>query len=154
IPLLAQLIKDANEKEMLRYFRSFDFHTDPSKQKALTDLIIGSNGDKLLYALKHVDTKKFHMTPTVRAKLNAALDNSKGKLEFVELVDLYKLENRAQDLFELALQYPDSASGREAAGVLLKWNREDMFQKTIASSKRGEMIPMIKVLRAHMGNQK
>src|SRR5690606_13490732 len=128
LPLLARLIDSSDDKEMLRYFRAFDFHKDPSKQKVLTSLITTSNDAKLLYALKHVDAKDFKMTPTVKTKLNKVLEEKKGQLEFVELVSLYGLENKAQDLLDLALQYPDSVSGREASKVLLNWDRQDLFE--------------------------
>lgn len=154
MPLLAQLITSADDNEMLRYFRAFDFHTDPSKQKVLTSLITSSKDAKLLYALKHVDAENFRMTPAVRAKLNTVLDKNKGQLEFVELVALYNLKNKARDLLEVAMQYPDSASGREASRVLLNWDRQDLFEKVLASNKKDETIALIKSLRPHIYDPK
>ena len=154
MPMLASLIKDANEKEMLRYFRAFDFHKDPSKQRVLTGLITSSNDEKLVYALKHVDAENFKMTPAVRTKLNSVLDKSKGQLEFVELIALYNLENKAPELLEVALQYPDSASGREASRVLLDWGRQDLLEKVLASRKKDETIAIIKSMRAHIHDRK
>ena len=154
LPLLAQLITAANEEEMLRYFRAFDFHKDPSKQKVLTTLITSSKDAKLLYALKHVDTEDFTMTPAVRTKLNSVLAKNKGKLEAVELIALYKLENQASELLEVALQYPDSASGREASRVLLTWDRQDLFDKVLASNNKTQTIALVKSLRPHIYNYK
>ena len=154
MPLLAKLITDANETEMLRYFRAFDFHKDASKQKVLTSLISSSKDAKLLYALKHVDAENFQMTPAVRAKLNRVLDENKGKLEFVELIALYNLENKAQDLLDVALQYPDSASGKEAARVLLNWDRQDLFADVTESGKKDRLIALIKAMRPHIHDRK
>ena len=154
MPLLAQLISDSDDKEMLRYFRAFDFHTDPSKQQVLTRLIATSEDQKLLYALKHVDSKNFRMTPTVRTKLNSVLDKNKGKLEFVELIEVYSLKDKASDLLSLALQYPDSASGREASKVLLAWGRQDMFRKVFESGNKDENIALVKSLRPHIYDAK
>ncbi|HET9487193.1 MAG TPA: PVC-type heme-binding CxxCH protein [Chryseosolibacter sp.] len=154
MPLLAQLISASDDKEMLRYYRAFDFHTDASKQKVLTTLITSSKDAKLLYALKHVDARNFTMTPAVRAKLNSVLDKNKGQLEFVELIAIYNLENKAPDLLEVALQYPDSASGREASRVLLNWGREDLFEKVLASNKKEQTIALIKSLRPHIYDRK
>lgn len=154
MPLLATLIKDANETEMLRYFRAFDFHTDPSKQKVLTSLITSSNDSKLLYALKHVDAENFRMTPVVRAKLNSVLDDNKGQLEFVELTALYNLKNKAPDLLDLALEQPDSTSGREAARVLLNWDRQDLFAKVLESGKKDKVVALIKAMRPHIYDRK
>lgn len=154
MPLLATLIKDASETEMLRYFRAFDFHKDPSKQKVLASLITTSEDAKLLYALKHIDAENFRMTPAIKAKLNTALDDNKGQLEFVELTALYQLENKAPDLLELALQYPDSTSGREAARVLLNWDRQDLFAQVLNSGKKDRVISLIKAMRPHIHDRK
>ncbi|HEU5146278.1 MAG TPA: c-type cytochrome, partial [Chryseosolibacter sp.] len=154
MPLLATLIKDASETEMLRYFRAFDFHKDPSKQKVLASLITTSEDAKLLYALKHIDAENFRMTPAIKAKLNTALDDNKGQLEFVELTALYQLENKAPDLLELALQYPDSTSGREAARVLLNWDRQDLFAQVLNSGKKDRVISLIKAMRPHIYDRK
>ena len=154
MPLLAKIIADASETEMLRYFRAFDFHKDPSKQKVLTALITSSDDSKLLYALKHVDAENFRMTPAVRTKLNSVLDKNKGQLEFVELTALYHLENKAPDLLALALQYPDSASGREAARVLLTWDREDLFTEVLHSKRKSEIVALIKAMRPHIYDSK
>ncbi len=154
LPLLARLIDSSDDKEMLRYFRAFDFHKDPSKQKVLTSLITTSNDAKLLYALKHVDAKDFKMTPTVKTKLNKVLEEKKGQLEFVELVSLYSLENKAQDLLDLALQYPDSVSGREASKVLLNWDRQDLFENVLSSKNKSQEIALVKSLRPHTYDRK
>lgn len=154
MPLLAKIIADANETEMLRYFRAFDFHNDPSKQNVLTALITASDDSKLLYALKHVDAENFRMTPAVRTKLNSVLDKNKGRLEFVELISLYRLQNKAPDLLALALQYPDSVSGKEAARVLLNWSRNDLFSKVIDSRKKNEIIALVKAMRPHIYDPK
>lgn len=154
MPLLAQLIKSSDDQEMLRYFRAFDFHTDPSKQKVLTGLITTSKDAKLLYALKHVDAKNFKMTAAVLAKLNGVLDKRKGQLEFVDLINIYHLENKAPELLDVALQYPDSAAGREASKVLLDWGRQDLFEKVFAADKKNDQIALVKSLRANIQNQK
>ncbi len=154
IPLLAGLIRSADDTEMLRYFRAFDFHRGPVKQKALTDLINSSSDEKLVYALKHVDGDNFVMTPAVRTKLNDVLNKRKGQLEFVELIDLYNLKGQSDALLEVALAYPDSLAGREAARVLLSWNRQDLFRTVMGSARHNDIIALIKSLRPQMFNQK
>ena len=154
IPLLAELIRSSDEKEMLRYFRAFDFHTDPSKQQALAQLATQSKDAKVLFALKHMDASKFKMTPAVSSTLNKVLDQNKGKLEFVELVSSFKLQNKAEDLLAISLQYPDSVSGREAAKTLLNWDRMDLFKKVLNTNNKEELQALIKTLRPHMWNIK
>jgi putative heme-binding domain-containing protein len=154
LPMLAQIITSSDEKEMLRYFRAFDFHTDPLKQKVLTSLIASSKDSKLIYALKHVDTRDFAMTPAVKAKLNTVLDKNKEGLEFVELTGLYKLKDKAPDLLDVAIKYPDSLQGKEAAKVLLEWDRQDLFSKVFDSGKKNEAIALVKSLRPHIYDRK
>jgi putative membrane-bound dehydrogenase-like protein len=154
IPLLAGLIKASDEQEMLRYFRAFDFHNDPSKQPVLAQLVTQSKDSKVLYALKHMDVSRFKVTPVVAAKLNNVLDQNKGNYEFVELITSFNLRDRANDLLSLCLQYPDSAAAREAAMTLLKWDRTDLMQKVFNSNNKDECQALIKTIRPHMWNPK
>jgi putative heme-binding domain-containing protein len=154
IPLLAELIKSSDETEMLRYFRAFDFHTDRSKQLVLAQIAIGSKDSKVLFALKHIDASKFKITPALIATLNKVLDQNEGTLEFVELASAFKLHNRVQDLLALCIQQPDSAAGKEAANLLLNWNRTDLFEKVFYSNDREKSQALIKVLASQMWNEK
>lgn len=154
MPLLAELIKSADETTMLKYYRAFDFHSHPSKQKVLADLLQQTEGAKVLFALKHMDPDKLKMTPPVKAALNKVLDEQKGKIEFVELVTSFKLQDRSDDLLQLSLQYPDSTVGKESAKTLLDWNKLDLLQTTLNSSNRDVVQAMIKALWPHMYNAK
>ncbi|MBL0742053.1 PVC-type heme-binding CxxCH protein [Chryseolinea lacunae] len=154
LPLLAELIKGSNDQEMLRYYRAFDFHTDASKQTVLAQLVQQSQGDKLVLALKHMDASKLKMTPAITTALNKVLDAKKGKLEFVELVTLFNLKDRAKDLLQLAVQYPDSTVGKESARTLmLKWNKTDLVMNVINKGTKEEAQAMIKGLWPLMNNQ-
>ncbi len=154
IPLLAELIKDSNDKDMLRYFRSFDFQSDASKQQFLAQLVQTSNGDKVLYALKHMDPAKLKMTPAIKASLNKVLEDQEGKIEFVELVTSFKLWDRSNDLLNLSLQYPDSAVGKESMRTLLAWDKTDLITRTLNSRKTDDAQAVIKSLQPHMYNTK
>jgi putative heme-binding domain-containing protein len=154
MPLLATLIKASDEKGMLRYFRSFDFHDDPSKQTVLTRLVQEAAGTKVLYALKHMDPSKLTMTPTVQTALNKVLDATKGSMDFVELVTSFKVENRTNDLLQIALNFPDSVVGKESARTLLAWNQTDIITKRLNSENSTEAQAMIKALWPHMYNPK
>jgi putative heme-binding domain-containing protein len=154
LPLMAELIRSSDDTQMLRYFRALDFHTDASKQIMLAQLATQSKDSKVLYALKHMDASKFKMTPAVNATLNKVLDQNKGKLEFVELATSFKLQNKANDLLRIAVQYPDSASGKEAAKTLLNWNRSDLFENVFSSDNKDESQSLVKALWPHMYNSK
>jgi putative membrane-bound dehydrogenase-like protein len=153
IPMMIELIKASDESQMLRYFRSFDFHTDPSKQQALAQLAIQSNDAKVLYALKHMDARQFKMTPALQSKLNKVLDENKGKLEFVELSRSFKLENKSNDLLALALEFPDSTAGEEAINTLLYWNKTDLMKNVFSGSDKSKSQALVNVLRSQIWNK-
>jgi putative membrane-bound dehydrogenase-like protein len=154
IPMLTALITESNEQDMLRYFRSLDFQSDPSKQQYLANLVQTSKGDKVLYALKHMDAAKLKMTPAIKASLNKVLDDQTGKIEFVELVTSFKLQDRANELLDIALQYPDSAVGKESMRTLLAWNKVDMITKSLNGSSTDHAQAAVKALQPHMYNPK
>ncbi|WP_276368517.1 PVC-type heme-binding CxxCH protein [Chryseolinea sp. H1M3-3] len=154
MPLLADLIKSSDEKTMFKYYRAFDFHTDPSKQKVLADLLQQTEGSKVLYALKHMEPTKLRMTAPVKTALNKVLEEHRGKIEFVELVTSFKLQDRSGDLLQLALQYPDSTVGKESAKTLLDWNKVDLIQNALNSTNKDVVQAMIKSLWPHMYNAK
>jgi putative membrane-bound dehydrogenase-like protein len=154
MPLLAELIKSSDENSMLRYYRAFDFHTDPSKQIVLAKLLQEQQGAKVLYALKHMDPSKLKMIPPVKVALNKILEEQKGRLDFVELVTSFKLQDRTADLLQLAIHFPDSAVGKESVKTLLDWNKVDVITKTLNSSNPDEAQAMIKALWPHMYNPK
>lgn len=154
LPLLASLIKSSDESQMLRYFRAMDFHQDPSKQKILADLVVQSKGPKVLYALKHMDPSKLKMTQPIKTALNNVLAEQKGKIEFVELVSLFHLEDRATDLLQLGLSFPDSTVGKESVKVLLNWNKTQMINEVLYSANKDEVQSVIKSLWPHMYSRK
>lgn len=153
MPLLAELIKAADEKEMLRYYRAFDFQTDASKQTVLSKLVTQTEGEKVMLALKHMDANTT-LTPAVRAALNKTLDQYRGKLEFVELVSRFKLENKAPDLLAESLLFPDSTTGKESMKALLDWNRTDLIEKVITKKNPAEVQAIIKSMRSYISNVK
>ncbi len=154
MPLMAQLIKTTEEPEMLRYYRAFDFQTDPSKQQVLAGLVEETQGNKVLFALKHMDASRLKMTPAISKSLNQVLEEQKGKYEFVELVTIFKLENRADDLLKIALQFPDSAMARESVKTLLSWDKTEMINGALDKGTKDDAQAMIKTLRSQMYNQK
>lgn len=154
IPMVATLIREANETDMLRYYRSLDFQTDASKQSVLAQLIQETSGEKALYALKHTDPSKLKMTPAINTALNKVLSDTQGKIEFVELVTLFRLQARADDLLKMALQYPDSLTGREAMRTLLTWDKMALIKSALNSNKTGESQAVIRTLRPQMYNPK
>lgn len=154
MPLMAELIRSANDQEMLRYYRAFDFQTDDSKQQVLAQLVQETEGDKVLYALKHMDASKLKMTPAIKASLAKVLEQQKDKIEFVELVTSFNLKDRSNDLLQLALHYPDSATGKESIKTLLSWNKTDLINNVLKKGTEDEAQAMIRAIWPHMYNNK
>jgi putative membrane-bound dehydrogenase-like protein len=154
MPMMAELIKNSDKNEMMRYYRAFDFQTDASKQAVLSKLVTEVGGEKVLYALKHMDAGNTKLDPAVRTILNNALDQYKGKLEFVELVSRFKLENRAPDLLALSIQYPDSTMGKEAMKALLEWDQTQLIEAKLESKDKEVVQSMIKTMRPFISRKK
>jgi putative heme-binding domain-containing protein len=154
MPLLAELIKTADAEGMLWCFRAFDFHKDASKQAVLSKLVTETKGEKVLYALKHMEASNTKLTPAVLTALNKTLDQYKDRLEFVELVSRFKLENKTDDLLAVSLHYPDSVMGKEAMKTLLDWNKTDLIQKVIAEKKKENVQAIAKSIRPYMYDKK
>ena len=72
----------------------------------------------------------------------------------MELVATFNLQDRANDLLSLGLNYPDSTVGKDAIKVLLDWNRTDLFQKVLSGSNKAEATALVKALRPSMGRAK
>ena len=154
MPLMATLIKSSNERDMLRFYRAFDFQTDPSKQKVLAQLIQETEGDKVLYALKQMDPSQLKITPAIAAALNKVLEKEKDKIEFVELVTSFKLEDRTKDLLQMAIQYPDSLMGKEAAKTLLAWNKVALLESVLNKGGKEDALSLARALKPHMYDPK
>src|SRR5262249_43001 len=136
LPLLTELIKSSNDSSMLRYYRAFDFQTDPSKQQVLASLIPQVKGQKVLYALKHMDASKLKMTPAINTALQKTLSDYKDRIEFVELINSFNLQDRSNDLLALAIKFPDSLQAREAMRTLLKWEKKDLIEPVLRGDNK------------------
>lgn len=154
MPMMAECIRNADETEMLRYYRSFDFHHDPSKQQVLAQLALDTKGEKTMYALKHMDASHVKITPALLAKLNEVLKLYENKIEFVEMINAFNLKDKTSNLLTLGLQYPDSLAGKEAMRTLVRWDRFDLFNDIIKSNEKKSTQALIKSLQPQMNNEK
>jgi len=139
---------------MLRYYRAFDFHTDPQKQQVLASLIPAVQGQKVLYTLKAMDPSKIRLTPAINAALQKTLSDYKDKIEFVELTTTFNLKDRSNDLLALAMKYPDSLQARESIRTLFKWDRVDIIKPILFGNNKENAIALARVIDSNMGNAK
>lgn len=154
LPLLAELIKTSPDSTSLRYYRAFDFQKDASKQNVLASLLPQVQGEKVLYALKHMDASNLKMTPQIKTALQKTLNNYKDKIEFVELVTSFNLKERSNDLLQLAMKYPDSLQARESIRTLLKWDRTDLMEPILHGTNKENAVALTRVIDAAMSNPK
>lgn len=136
LPLLAKLIVDpaTTEADRIRYFRAFDFHTDPSKQAVLVGLLSAHGPHQVEIAT--LALKQLHgaaaNSPELKAALEQTLDASRGTDQFVDLVAAFHRTDRADDLLAIALAQSDSTLGVKAAQQLLSFGQRDLFKKPLA----------------------
>jgi putative heme-binding domain-containing protein len=125
LPLLAELIRDpaTTPADRARYFRAFDFHRGPARQRALLSLLDGAPDQSVTtLVLAALDTADVASSPTLRAALERTLDATRGTQEFVELIRKYDVRDpkRADELLRLALAKPEQSEGVEAARIILR----------------------------------
>ncbi len=122
LPKLATLIEQSNDKDRLRYFRAFDFHTDAGKTDILLSLLKNTNSDIALLVLKHLDPAKAANSATFKAVFPKVLAEIKNPHDYFDIVSRYNLKNQKAKLLSLAMTYPDSTLGKEAANILIATN--------------------------------
>ncbi|MXV17074.1 PVC-type heme-binding CxxCH protein [Hufsiella ginkgonis] len=136
--LLPGLISDplVPAAELPRYFRAFDFYPEsPGKQLLLTGLLNGGgarNTQINMLALAQISPESAGQ-PQVQAALQQVLEANKGKIEFIEMVNRFKIRNQDAGLLNMALTQPSSPIGMEAAKSLLAGN-PDLLEKNINGS--------------------
>jgi putative membrane-bound dehydrogenase-like protein len=119
-PYLAELC--ASEPAPARYLRAFDFlPASDEKTQALLQLArLGAQNQfvstEALQRLKSIDLGS---NAELKSVVYAALEASRGKAQFVELVRDFKLKDQSAGLLEIALARPASPEGVDATKILL-----------------------------------
>ena len=135
--MLAKLILDPSTKpdERVRYFRAFDFHTDPSKQAVLVGLLGADHPDQA--TISAMALKQLHgahpNSPEFAAALAKTLDATRGTDQFLDLVITYQIRDRADDLLAMALADATGTRGVKAARYLLQSGAAERFLKSLAA---------------------
>jgi putative membrane-bound dehydrogenase-like protein len=135
LPLLAKLILDpaTTESDRVRYFRAFDFQTDPSKQAVLVGLLGGRHSQQA--EINALALKQLHgavpNTSEMKAVIDSTLDGCRGTEQFVDLVATFHRTDRGADLLAIALENPSTTLGVKAAVQLLRSGGQDLFKKSL-----------------------
>jgi putative membrane-bound dehydrogenase-like protein len=119
---LATLIEQSSDKDRLRYFRAFDFHSAIEKTDVLLGLLKNTNADITLLVLKHLDPAKAASSAVFRQTLPKVLADIKNPHDYFDIVSKYNLKNQKAKLLGIAMTYPDSSLGKEAANILMATN--------------------------------
>ena len=105
--MLASIITNpANDpKQNLKFFRAFDFHQGPEKQKVLLSMLNAHHPqqpqiDALVLVL--LDPAKTPMTASVNEAIQLALKAMQGTEDYVYLVSRYHLKNNGPQLLAIA----------------------------------------------------
>jgi putative heme-binding domain-containing protein len=101
-----------------------------------------------------MDPSNLKMTPAINTALQKTLNEYKDKIEYVELVNSFKLKDKSKDLLALAIKYPDSLQARESIRTLLAWDRTDLMEPILHGDNKEEAIALTRVIDAAMSNPK
>jgi putative membrane-bound dehydrogenase-like protein len=136
LPLLAAIIEDKNidPAKNLKFFRAFDFYTDPSKQQVLLSLLNGNHPDQktiTAYTLLQLDTANLVMTDVLKSAIDRSLETVKGSQQFLDLLAKYKIKNRNQDLLNMAIRDKNDETKAMALKLVITNQGESMVRSAI-----------------------
>ena len=150
LPLLASIIEDKNidPAKNLKYFRAFDFHTDPSKQQILASLLNGDHPDQktiTTYALLQMDTSNLVMTNEIKSAIERSLEGSAGTGQFLDLLGKYKIKSKNPELLNMAVKNK-SQELREISAKLLMNNNGGSLVRTAVHKDTATAMTLIGAL--------
>jgi putative membrane-bound dehydrogenase-like protein len=115
-----------------RFFRAFDFHSGTLKNEMLSTLLDLSRGDQkgfAVLALRQMDADKIKITPKLQKALDHALNETKGTIAFINLIDKFKLKDRKEQLLDAAIQGRGSEIGLAAIDLLVRFDEIQTLEK-------------------------
>ncbi len=136
IPYIAKLASQQSVpvNERLRYFRAFDFNKGPLKSKLLLAMIKNNSAEDLdinKLVLHHLDINSVKNSAPAQKALKDILKAVQGTPEYMELVRRYELKDQNNQLVELAISKYQQPMGRDAAGMLLKFDGSPLAWKVL-----------------------
>jgi len=155
LPLLAEQITAPTDdpQSRLRYFRAFDFHQDPSKEKVLLSLLEKNDPNITTVALSHISPSSLAQSPKLKTALDQTLTSVKGTQTFLDLLQRFKVSSYNNELLEVVLAYPDSSLGIESTKVLLETGAEKLLKNALSSKDDSVSAALLTALK-HVGNAK
>ncbi len=125
LPYLSQLALDNNIAihDRLKYFRAFDFTSDPLKEKILLSMLPNHTADSVgvnKLVLHALNSKSVAHSPVAQKVLTNVLQSVNGTDEYIELVNRYEVSSQNPNLLQLAMNRQENNVGKNAAGLLLQ----------------------------------
>lgn len=132
LPLLAVIIADPASKpeQHLKFFRAFDFHAEPAKQKVLLSLLDGHHPQQNAideYVLLLIDAAKTLVTPKLKKMIDSGLSQAKGSPEYVDIVRRFHLWDKGPELMALVVNTKDRDMQADALRLLLYTGGEKLI---------------------------
>jgi putative membrane-bound dehydrogenase-like protein len=123
LELKARIIQDpaSDSLQIIRFFRSFDFHEQKEKDEVLLSLIPAAHPLKNLITslvIQHINPDQISMSPGLLSAIRETLEEVRGTQDFVTIVDRYNLESYREDLLDLAINEGPTSLGINAMKVL------------------------------------
>ncbi|WP_373331098.1 PVC-type heme-binding CxxCH protein [Salmonirosea aquatica] len=141
LPMLAQLIRETPDvAETLRYFRAFDFHNSPTKNKVLLSLLADPRPDVQRLALEHMDSKSLVRTPMLDRAIETALATAGQTESYVHLVDKFNRSDQKSQLLNLVRCCAERQVGVEALQLLWRFGGKEYIQKQMQDDSTARAI--------------
>lgn len=154
--LLVKILRDpaTREDEQARYFRSLDFLSGPEKDAAISDVASSGSGTEnkqgkvamVVSALLRLPKADLSDKPEAKAELLKYLHTIPVGDEYLDIVQRFTLRETKDELLRLAIQNSDNTLGVRAVGLLLKFDEQDLIQKTIADPDLNQAVNLIGAL--------
>jgi putative membrane-bound dehydrogenase-like protein len=151
VPYLAQLASDNSValKDRLRYFRAFDFNTGPAKSALLLKMIENNTSNDVALnklVLHALDIKTVRQSPVAQKALASVIQSVQGTPEYIEFVKHYEVRSENKNLLQLALDSSNANIGRDAAGLLLTLNGDQLAWNIINAKDTTQTIALLNAL--------
>lgn len=156
--LLAKLIHQlASEGENVdRYFRAYDFQSEPEKTAALTELIEQHptlSSAALVEVLFRVPDFDIESSKGAIKAIHAYLAANPGSRHYFSLLRKYRLIAYTDDLLEIAIEQRGTDTSRNALEVLLQMGATDRIEAMVKTSEE-ETAAVVLVDLGQLGNRK
>ncbi|MBX3242367.1 MAG: c-type cytochrome [Chitinophagaceae bacterium] len=139
LPYLEKLATDnkVDWKERQRYFRAFDFNTDPLKKSILLQMLADNKDrdrDMDLMVLNLLSPEEVKQSPSARKVLTDIVNVIYGSRDYIRLVGKFQLYGEKPRLMQLIQEKPGDIVAKDALKLLLGFGEEKQIMNIIAGS--------------------